>query len=212
VAKLVIPLIGDQLREGLSGEALDGVRWIERPGVEEPLGGRLVLRRVAQDVRLQDRDGERTRSSGGTDRRDTANVRKDERYEQEQARKRECSSCHQCGPPYTERPRSGNVTNIGEPVRLSGGWSRPRTITPDGTQSCGGDIVAGQPFLRRGLWKFAWGDCGELGLVLAPTRSGPHGITIYSYRVPLYARGGLDFAREQLEPRGTYMWHGHVGT
>jgi hypothetical protein len=93
---------------------------------------------------------------------------------------------------------------------LSGGWSRPRTITPDGTQSCGGDNAAGQPFLRRGLWRFAWGDCDELGLVVTPTRTGVHAITIYSYRVPFDARGVLDFAHEQLEPRGTYSWRGIV--
>jgi hypothetical protein len=94
--------------------------------------------------------------------------------------------------------------------RLSGGWGRPRTITPDGTQACGGDNVAGQPFLRRGLWRFAWGDCEELGLILRPTRPGTHTLTIYGYRVPLNSRHLPDFARERLDPRGTYAWRGRV--
>jgi len=94
--------------------------------------------------------------------------------------------------------------------RLTGGWSRPRTETPDGTQSCGGDNVAGQPFVRRGLWRFAWGDCQELGLVLRPTHADIHSITIYSYRVPMDARGMLDLSRERLEPGTTYTWEANV--
>ncbi|HZU13915.1 MAG TPA: hypothetical protein VFB58_13820 [Chloroflexota bacterium] len=94
--------------------------------------------------------------------------------------------------------------------RLSGGWSRPQTITPDGSQACGGDNVAGQPFRRHGLWHFAWGDCEELGLVLTPTRAGSHTLTIYGYRVPLNSRHAPDFARERLDARGTYTWRGSV--
>jgi hypothetical protein len=92
--------------------------------------------------------------------------------------------------------------------RLGGHWSRPHTFAPGNTQACGGDIVPGQPYLRKGLWKFAWGDCNELGLVLTPTGTGTHSLTIYCYRVPLNAQGGPNYAHEQLEPRETYVWRG----
>jgi hypothetical protein len=92
---------------------------------------------------------------------------------------------------------------------LGGGWNRPRTVTPDGSQACGGDNIAGQPFRRRGRWVFRWGDCEELGLILTPRGTGLHTLTIYTYRVPVTSRGQLDFSREIPAP-GPYRWHGIV--
>ena len=89
-------------------------------------------------------------------------------------------------------------------------WSRSHTITPDGSQACGGDNIAGQPFLCHGLWHFAWGDCDELGLVLRPTRAGEHTLKIDGYRVPLNARHLPDIVHERIDLHGTYVWHGMV--
>jgi len=93
---------------------------------------------------------------------------------------------------------------------LGGAWSGPHTFAPGNTQACGGDIVPGQPYRTSGLCRFAWGDCDELGLVLTPADTGPHGITIYSLRVPMNVLAVPNYAREQLEPRRTYVWHGNV--
>jgi hypothetical protein len=93
---------------------------------------------------------------------------------------------------------------------LSGAWNRPHTFAPGNTQACGGDSVPAQPYRKSGLWRFAWGDCDELGLVLTPAGTGPRTLTIYSYRVPLNEQGVPNYAREQLEPRQTYVWRGNV--
>jgi hypothetical protein len=93
---------------------------------------------------------------------------------------------------------------------LQGGWARPRTVTPDGTQGCGGDNIAGQPYVRHGRWVFNWGDCSELGLVLQPTTVGPHVLVINSYTGPLLRNGTLDTHHEHPAPGGGYVWRGTV--
>jgi hypothetical protein len=105
-------------------------------------------------------------------------------------------------------------TRVGGPgadfdFTLNGSWDAPRTVTPDGTQACGGDNVSSQPFRRRGRWVFNWGDCYELGLVLTPRGTGLHSLAIYGYSVPITRQGELDRKREKLVGR-EYQWRGVV--
>lgn len=93
---------------------------------------------------------------------------------------------------------------------LGGSWSQPMTKTPDGSQACGGDNVAGQPARRGRRWVFKWGDCPELGLVLTPLGTGRHDLIISGYSVPITARGTLDFQHEKLAPGSGYQWRGTV--
>jgi hypothetical protein len=93
---------------------------------------------------------------------------------------------------------------------LGGRWSRPGTVTPDGSQACGGDNVAGQPFRRRGRWVFNWGGCPELGLILTPRTAGPHSLRIYGYAVPITPAGMVDRKHEKPAPGSGYRWRGQV--
>lgn len=109
-------------------------------------------------------------------------------------------------------PRSGTNPRAGYDFdfTLGGAWSRPRTKTPDGSQACGGDNVAGQPVQRHGRWDFQWGDCYELGLILTPRGLGSHTLIINAYSVPVTAGGRLDYRHEKLAPRDGYRWQGRV--
>jgi hypothetical protein len=93
---------------------------------------------------------------------------------------------------------------------LGGSWGRPTTQTPDGSQACGGDNIAGQPTRRRGRWVFNWGDCRELGLTAVPRGTREHSLTIYGYTVPLTSSGRLDLRHEKPEPGSGHEWRGTV--
>jgi hypothetical protein len=107
-----------------------------------------------------------------------------------------------------------NARAAGKPaafdLTLQGRWNNPRVLWPYEGQACGGDIIPSLSQQSPARWNINFGDCREVEIVVTPTRPGPHGMTMRTYRLAVDHDGTPIRGRRSLLPNGGFVWSGRA--